>query len=260
VTDVKPDKGPEGTTATAEGTPVPSDVSGTDTSWLLAPCLEGTLSWRANLLNELIGIEAASTHLPEPETGVNYSYRPYPLGKFGKLLLTVLKAPGVTFTRSRFLEVGCGPGTKIVLVDKVFGMTADGFDYDLNLSRIAQENLEGFQTSDAYAWQDDAEVFNDYRRYGVVFLNRPMRDYDREVALEKRVYNSMANDAFLILANALTTPPYWRVIAQDVACAVYQKTCRCEGAEIFLEYARQNYDDIAGVRCKLCGTVHSLTG
>ncbi|MGA2412738.1 MAG: class I SAM-dependent methyltransferase [Candidatus Binataceae bacterium] len=231
------------------------DIAGTQIDWIKK--LPET-SWipALNLLNELIGIEASYTNTNEND--VQFGYRPYPLGTFGSLLMTArANVQQGNWARPRFLEVGCGPGTKLVLANKVFGLEVSGFDVDAQYIKDAADLLVSQTLIDFQVRVDDAEDFDDYGLFDIVFLNRPLRDYDRQLQLEQHVMSRMGNGAVLILANSLTHPPYWKCLQQAVACSVYQKTCRCYEAESYLTFPG---DQANLVSCKLCGRVLWATG
>jgi hypothetical protein len=205
------------------------DITGADLSWIITGTATEREALRCqNVLNELIGVEAtfgAEDDILAP----TYGWRPYPLGQFGAHFYEAFKVADPSM--GGFLEAGSGIGTKLALVSELFRYPADGFDINRRYVQTAQEFLDSRQKyrGDVYVstWVQDVEDFNSWSASSIVFLNRPLRDLEREVALEKRVYDRMAPGAVLILGNPVTFPPHWRHISQGIVCSVWQKIDVC---------------------------------
>jgi SAM-dependent methyltransferase len=86
---------------------------------------------------------------------------------------------------SRFLDVGCGVGTKVFLAAHLF-THAVGLEIDPRLLRIAR-TLDETSLRNSSFIRGDALAYDDYARYDVLFLYRPFRDDDRQAALERRI-------------------------------------------------------------------------
>ncbi len=86
---------------------------------------------------------------------------------------------------SRFLDVGCGIGTKVFLAAHLFTHAA-GLEVDPRLLRIAR-TLDKNSVRNSSFISGDALTYDDYARYDVLFLYRPFRDDDRQAALERRI-------------------------------------------------------------------------
>jgi hypothetical protein len=232
------------------------DLAGSSMAWVQAFPVERQADI-VTLMQEMIGVEATYTDMEADD--IHWGYRPYPLGKFAKLMLVACKSFSQSMAHLRpllsFLEVGCGPATKVLFAGQVFGVTSHGFDIEPPSVADGHELLKARGAlGQCDVWREDAEDFGEYNEYDIIFLNRPLRDYDRQVQLEQMIYRQMRDGACLILGNALTTPPYWDLLMQDVACAVYKKTCRCKDIETFIQPVPINHagEDIE-LECKLCG-------
>jgi SAM-dependent methyltransferase len=208
------------------------DIAGNDMTWILK---RPTRATDALVVNELIGMEAVSIDLSDEDDHA-FGFRPYPLGAFGAMLDVAVAewkdqhGPA----KARFLEVGCGPGTKLVLADEVFHLFAYGFDVSPKYVQAASD-LVGARDGTAGIWRQDARSFDKWRNYDIIFLNRPLRDYQDELRLELEVFGQMGVGSILILGNGLSTPDGWVKLATGVAAAVYKKVCKCYGAEDVLE-------------------------
>ena len=126
---------------------------------------------------------------------------PCPIAPFVSLLTeAMLAVPG-----PRFLDVGAGPGTKVALASKLFGLDAAGIE-------LAPEMVvpgRGVELGDART----------YRGYGladVVYMNRPILPPQ---SLERLVMQYMRPGAVLILVNAVTRPSDegWHIVSEELA-------------------------------------------
>jgi SAM-dependent methyltransferase len=189
------------------------DVAGFDFSW-------ADQSVR-NLINELVGLEAVS--IDNSKTGDHWNFKPHPLSRFGYLVNAVLLHTQTNYMGqpTSLLEVGCGVGTKLVMVDKVFGLDSDGFDINPEYVASARALIRQYDSA-ASAVVNDALLFNGYGSYDIVFHNRPIWVYDVAMALEAQVTEHMSSGAYLILGNSPSKLD-WPIIATDTAMAVYQK-------------------------------------
>lgn len=88
--------------------------------------------------------------------------------------------------RTRFLDVGCGIGTKVVLAARYFS-EADGLEFDAHLLRAGARLMERERPGTCRLLEADALTFGEYNRYDVIYLYRPFRDSARQEALEERV-------------------------------------------------------------------------
>jgi len=202
-------------------------------------------------MQELIAMEATWTD-QEPEGDV-WRYRPYPLGKFGQLLTMARRLWEEYHTiMASFLEVGCGPGTKCVFAQEFLWVESTGFDTSEKYINAAEE-LATARSVDCEFFIEDAEQYDLYNEHSIIFNNRVFRDLDRQAKLDQKIYEAMEPGTFLINGNQVTQPPGWRLIAQDVAAMLWQKTCRCEGMEELLIS-----EDEAYLTCTVCARNFSV--
>lgn len=111
------------------------------------------------------------------------------------LIEALAEAPG-----NSFLEVGCGPGTKMMLARGLFGLDVTGFDRVPEYVTAAQQ--QGLNVADC-----DAFDFQAYGKFDIVFFNRPFRDRQTQRDLEKLVYSKIRRGAVVIAMNLETQPP-----------------------------------------------------
>jgi SAM-dependent methyltransferase len=156
-------------------------------------------------------------------------YKPYPISTFGALVNRVVldidpidkDMRGLTL-----LEIGCGPGTKMVLAEKVFGLYTRGFDYNSAYVQAAKELLRS-RSCKGHAFIADAysgDARREYRIADIIYLNRPFVHAEQQADLERLVYDTIRSGAYIIMANHVTTPEgSWPLITQDKFAAVFRK-------------------------------------
>jgi trans-aconitate methyltransferase len=140
-----------------------------------------------------------------PGTDPRYlPFMPFSIPAFIALLAEALpEAPG-----SRFLDIGCGPGTKMLIAQDLFGLHAVGIDRVPEYVTAAR--LLGLNASEA-----DAADYGNYAGYDILWFYRPIRDPGLQAALEKTVWDQMAPGAVVIGANLEAPPPDHHVILDD---------------------------------------------
>jgi SAM-dependent methyltransferase len=226
------------------------DISGADISWISDPD-------HANLINELIGVEATWGN-DDPHYANVWGWKPYPIGAFGAMLdkaVSLKGREGLLPNKISYLEIGCGIGTKLVLAYKVFGIgDVNGFDIDEPMvtaaaELITEDSLEG----DISLWVDDAREYERYGDFDIVWFNRCLRDQDEAHELETKVFSAMKTGSILLLGNSLTIPQGWIPLGNTIMLTMWQKACKCTGAEEYLEYPRESEFDIVKLHCKACG-------
>jgi SAM-dependent methyltransferase len=227
------------------------DIAGNDMTWILK---RPTSATDALVVNELIGMEAVSIDLSDEDDHA-FGYRPYPLGAFGAMLDVAVNEwdkDHEGHKRPRFLEVGCGPGTKLVLADEVFHLQTYGFDVSPKYVQAASD-LVGACGNTAGIWKQDVRAFDEWHNYDIISLNRPLRDYQDELRLELDVFGEMNIGSILILGNGLSTPDGWVKLATGVAAAVYKKVCKCYGVEDVLKIDETVAEATQYVlKCRVC--------
>ena len=123
-------------------------------------------------------------------------WMPSDVAQYLVLLIEALaEAPG-----GRFLEIGCGPGTKMMLARELFGLDVTGFDRVPEYVVAAKE--QGLNVAEC-----DAFDFQDYNKFDIVFFNRPFRDREVQCDLEKMVYSKIRRGAVVLAMNLENQPP-----------------------------------------------------
>jgi SAM-dependent methyltransferase len=159
-------------------------------------------------------------------------FLPFPIPQFISLLTEAVQAaptrwdqnhdggPREEFrpARNTFLDVGCGPGTKIQLAQALFGL--QGYGIDIIPAFIAEAQQAGVK-----AGLIDAFDFNSYDAFDIVFANRPSTLQDK---LEKLLAQSLAPQCVLIAANWRHDPAEFglEMIAKEYerpVCGVWRK-------------------------------------
>ena len=132
-------------------------------------------------------------------------WMPFPLFDYIALLA---EAMPVT-EGDRFLEIGCGVGSKMLVARELFGLDVHGFDRVP--AYIQQARNLGLDAVEA-----DALGYDGYGKYDIVWFNRPFRDAKLEFQLEQEVWDSVAPGAVVIGANLeALPPPTWMTVLDD---------------------------------------------
>jgi SAM-dependent methyltransferase len=139
-------------------------------------------------------------------------WMPYAIPSFVSMLTeAVMVAPPDARSEipgpARFLDVGCGPGTKMRLAAAMFGLDAWGID--IVPAFISEARAHGCQ-----ALLRDAFEYDGYDNHEIVLVNRPSTLMDD---LEFQVMDQMAPGAVLIAVNWRNTPGKngWTLISQE---------------------------------------------
>jgi hypothetical protein len=100
----------------------------------------------------------------------------------------------------RALEIGCGPGPKMLVLRDLFGLDASGFDR--NAEYVAAARSLGLAAETA-----DAAEYTGYGRAHVIWFNRVARDPEIQARIERRVWAQARPGAIIICANLEGRPP-----------------------------------------------------
>lgn len=114
---------------------------------------------------------------------------------------------------NEFLEIGCGPGTKMLLAQEIFGLRAYGIDSEHEYIKAAWELGLTAEPADALGW-------GAYGDFGIVFFNRVFHGTGegavKQAQLEAQVWADMAPGAVVIAMNLLDKPPSsWLIVTDD---------------------------------------------
>lgn len=143
-----------------------------------------------------------------------FTYIPFCLDRFEtqlKIVSGMLSASRVT--DFRFVDVGCGIGTK-VLVARESGFDAYGIEKSLRYVKVAKKLLEGYENKNWYPKKKDRIILGDalradYRLYDVIYFYRPFINHEKQTALEKRIV-AHAKEGAIVMANyKLVGEDFW---------------------------------------------------
>jgi SAM-dependent methyltransferase len=139
----------------------------------------------------------------EAEFRLYLPFMPFPLPAFVMLLTEALpEAPG-----TRFLDVGCGSGSKLLVARDLFGLGCRGIDRVPEYVAAARELGLDAECTDALGYPG-------YGSADIIWLNRPFRDPGAEAALEAQIWEQMTPGAIVICANLEAPPPSsWFIVA-----------------------------------------------
>jgi SAM-dependent methyltransferase len=109
----------------------------------------------------------------------------------------------------RFLEVGCGPGSKLMLAETLFGLDGLGIEIDPDMTNQAVQ-------MGVKALCADALYYRRYHQADIIWLYRPFRDAEAEAELEMKIRAKMKPGAVLVGAALELDPPVkWEVVVDD---------------------------------------------
>lgn len=117
-----------------------------------------------------------------------YGYIPLPNKEFLPSLTAAYEYLGPS---ARFIDVGCGVGTKVIRASRL-GWDAYGIEINPRFVRLAQR-------FGAAAIEADARTWNGYADFDCVFMFHLLTDVDQERELEYKVMEAMKPGALLIL-------------------------------------------------------------
>lgn len=108
-----------------------------------------------------------------------------------------------------FLDIGCGPGSKLLVTRDIYGLDAHGVDRDPEYVAAARSLGLSAEVADAARWTG-------YGRPDLIWFNRVLRDAAEQNALENRVWSQMAPGAVVMCANLEQPPPQaWFPVLDD---------------------------------------------
>lgn len=135
-------------------------------------------------------------------------WMPYELSRFVMFLTDAVAVAtrGSAYLGHYFLDVGAGPGTKVLLARELFGLEAAGIE-------IVPEYVAAAHALGAHVLQCDARTYEGYHTHDIVYLNRPVQD----PAFERRVMGLMRPGSVLITVNGMTRPPHteWEPVSEE---------------------------------------------
>ena len=165
-----------------------------------------------SLLRELNATETAWNSQPVKyprEDAVHWM--PFAIGQFVTLLTEAMmvaapamdrQVTGETYGSPRFIDIGCGPGTKVRLAEALYGLNAYGIDIVPRFVHEAQAHGAAVMLRDAFEFPEHGvPVTTDawgYADFQIVYVNRPSALQNE---LEPLIMERMAPDAVLMAVN-----------------------------------------------------------
>jgi len=98
----------------------------------------------------------------------------------------------------RFLDVGCGGGTKVFAATRYFRY-CDGLEYDPAYAEAARRSLQLLGQEDTRIHQGDGLTWEGYNAYDIIYFYRPMREDALLERLERQIIGT-ARPGTIILA------------------------------------------------------------
>lgn len=145
-------------------------------------------------------------------------------------------------TPIRFLDVGCGGGTKVLLASEFFGRT-DGLEFDPKYVAAAQTLMATISGDNCDIFQGDALCFEDYAAYDVIYFYQPIRNPKLLIELEQRIC-SESRPGTVIIA------PY-----QGFMGRYSDYNCGHVAGNVWLAHASQDFADRTRQRAESLGAV-----
>jgi SAM-dependent methyltransferase len=134
-------------------------------------------------------------------------------------------------TGNRFIDVGCGPGTKMQIAGSLFGMEVHGIEIDRAMAVEAAKSLAGtgarVECADALAVHPGR-----WAPYDFIWLYRPFRSAMQESVLEGHIIEGMKPGAILAGGSWETNIPGlgWQTIVDDTLNDPRSDACIWRGA------------------------------
>jgi SAM-dependent methyltransferase len=94
-----------------------------------------------------------------------------------------------------FMDVGCGPGTKMKIAQDLFGLDVHGIEIDPDMRAVAEALFSGERR--VYKEGDALNCSFYGNSYDLIWLYRPLRDKALEYKLEKKITDAMKPGAIL---------------------------------------------------------------
>jgi 2-polyprenyl-3-methyl-5-hydroxy-6-metoxy-1,4-benzoquinol methylase len=153
--------------------------------------------------DEFDAIEGVLRRLEEPwlpvspDESVHYSYVPLGLAEF----LSGLEVCAANSEGRRFLDLGCGIG-RSMLIAHLMGWRVTGIEHYSPYAAVARQLVP-----EATILECEAEEFDGYGEFDVVYSFRLCVDDDDQNALERMIVSRMRPGAVVFLGHRVLTTP-----------------------------------------------------
>jgi SAM-dependent methyltransferase len=152
-----------------------------------------------------------------------YDHIPLPADQFVKQLNRLFKIAPHLFINRKFVDVGCGVGTKLLLSRGSFG---GNYQYGIEYSREYVDVAKKLNP-DATIIHNDA-MKETYGRYDVIYFYCPFQNKAKQALLEELIVDTAKPGAY-ILANRKQHPDLWKSskVKHCWGDVIYQKLLFC---------------------------------
>jgi protein-L-isoaspartate O-methyltransferase len=202
------------------------------------------LSWAYNALIKTIDNYEYQAHISLTDESTQkdgrYSFVSYNINWFihylhGALkVCQFLKPKKTTF---KFLEIGCGVGTKTKIANSIFD--AYGLEVFEPYAEYAKDLLKNRVKRNFGIYKEevgteriiteDALQYEQYNEYDVIYFYCPFDDFEKEVELEEKIYKEVKKGTVII--------PIWK----QANLPEYIMKTSCPSGEIYIKSPNQNY-------------------
>lgn len=153
------------------------------------------INWKGLVYEMDNAFRRIGTNTDKLERAGHYSYIPLDYGTFLNQLNKAAKELGLDFQGAKFVDAGCGIGTKVAMAG-MLGLDAYGVELNPDYVRVAQR-MVGYGSD--HVIEGDA-IKHNYKPYDIIYFYRPMRDERMQSQLEQRIVRTAQSGA-IILAN-----------------------------------------------------------
>jgi SAM-dependent methyltransferase len=126
---------------------------------------------------------------------VTTPWMPYQPADFISIIWECL--PELTRFPAAFLDVGCGPGTKMQIARELFHLDVFGVEVDEDMAAEARSRFNGTRVVTGDALKLLPGYLLPFEMFDIIWLYRPFRDPVSEARLEQKVIGAMKPGAIL---------------------------------------------------------------
>jgi SAM-dependent methyltransferase len=122
-----------------------------------------------------------------------WGYIPYAYGHFASAIKEF------TTPDSKYLEVGCGLGTKLLIARNIVGIKdVTGLEIQQDLLTIAKSMI--WKDEKIKLLHQDAATYKDYRKYDLIYTYEPIDSLSSKIDLKDIIQRKMKKGAILLYA------------------------------------------------------------
>jgi len=141
-----------------------------------------------------------------------YGFQPFRMHDFRVMLMIA-----ASNTKGRkFLDAGCGIGSKVWVAQNEFGLDAYGID-------IVDEYLSQAHSIGVRAGFADIRDYQAFGEYDIIYYYGPFREYGEQAAFETRLHAEMKPGALLMTVLAAVKPYSWEQVFRRPWQGIWRK-------------------------------------